>query len=302
MTDPDEERAPLLPKDPQGCASSLPPLETDESPLSRVFQGLRWAGGALLSLASVPLACLGLGPIVFIPQGHQGAVLRFGKFSHLVGPGTYNQNVGMETFLLKSIQVQMLSIPCQQALTKDNVSLTLDAVVFFAIVHLPKALFAVQDVEQSIVNVAKSAMYALLGEMTLQDLFTHRSQVSQRVKELVGGYAADWGVEVRGIEIRDIHVPPAMQRVMAAVAEAEREGQAKVVSAKADLQASHTFAEAAEVLGRNPVALQLRYFQTLQEMASEKTSTIIVPTEVTSMFRGLAESVSVAAVGARAPP
>eukprot|EP00668_Euglena_longa_P032007 GGOE01041287.1.p1 GENE.GGOE01041287.1~~GGOE01041287.1.p1 ORF type:complete len:304 (+),score=102.41 GGOE01041287.1:83-913(+) len=261
--------------------------EDDSSFLSRLFQGLRWLGGAALSVITIPLACLGCGPIVVIPQGYQGAVLRFGKFSHLVGPGTYNQNLGMETFLVKSVQVQMLGIPCQQALTKDNVSITLDAVVFFRIVDLPKALFAVQNCEQSVVNVSMSAIYTLLGETTLQELFAHRSNISRRVRELVSHYTSEWGIHVEGVEIRDINVPPAMQRVMAAVAEAEREGQAKVVSAEADLRASSTFAEAATVLSSNPVALQLRYFQTLQEIASEKSTTIIVPTEVTSMFRGL---------------
>jgi len=275
------ERMPLL----RGVLSA--DTREDSSPLSQAFQTLRWLGGAVLSVLCIPLACFGCGPIVVIPQGFQGAVLRFGKFAHLVGPGTYNVNIGMETFLVKSVQVQMLRIPCQQALTKDNVSITLDAVVFFRIADLPKALFEVMDCESSVVNVAQSAMYTLLGEQTLQELFAHRAEITQRSREIVGHYTEPWGIEVHGIEIRDINVPPAMQRVMAAVAEAEREGQAKVVSAKADLQAAKVFAEAADVLGSNPAALQLRYFQTLTEIASEKSSTIIVPSEVTSMFRGL---------------
>eukprot|EP00669_Euglena_mutabilis_P011169 TRINITY_DN5832_c0_g1_i1.p1 TRINITY_DN5832_c0_g1~~TRINITY_DN5832_c0_g1_i1.p1 ORF type:complete len:370 (+),score=99.30 TRINITY_DN5832_c0_g1_i1:22-1110(+) len=281
------ERMPLL----RGVLSA--DTREDSSPLSQAFQTLRWLGGAVLSVFCIPLACFGCGPIVVIPQGFQGAVLRFGKFAHLVGPGTYNVNIGMETFLVKSVQVQMLRIPCQQALTKDNVSITLDAVVFFRIADLPKALFEVMDCESSVVNVAQSAMYTLLGEQTLQELFAHRAEITQRSREIVGHYTEPWGIEVHGIEIRDINVPPAMQRVMAAVAEAEREGQAKVVSAKADLQAAKVFAEAADVLGTNPAALQLRYFQTLTEIASEKSSTIIVPSEVTMMVEDFSDAISV---------
>ena len=119
--------------------------------------------------------------------------------------------------------------------------------------------------------------------------FTRLEQqdITCRIRALVNGYTEPWGIDVSGIEIRDINVPSSMQRVMAAVAEATREGEAKVVTAKADLEASHTFVEAAEVLGRHPAALQLRYFQTLQEIASERTSTIILPTEVQGIFREL---------------
>jgi len=235
----------------------------------------------------MPFACLGCGPVVIVNEGHRAAVLRHGKFVRMVPPGTYHRNVGVEKFIVKSIQIQTAMIPQQRVITKDNVSVTLDAVCFYRVVDVKKAIFNVQDCDKAVRNLAQSTLETLLGEKTLAELLTDRQELTHRVAELLDESCMSWGVHIEALEVRDIKMPEQMTRVMAIVAEAEREGEAKVVSANAELRAAATYAKAADVMSQNPVALQLRYFQTLQEIAAEKNSTLIVPSEITNMFRPL---------------
>jgi len=230
---------------------------------------------------------MGCGPIIVVNEGERAAVLKYGKFDRIVGPGTYHYNIGTEQFILRSIQVQTLVIPQQRMLTKDNVAVTIDSVVFYKVIDVQKAIFNVKDPGSAIANLALGILPSLLGEKSLDEVFANRDKINQRVTELLDEHTETWGIQIQALELRDIKIPDNMERVMAAVAEASREGEAKVVTAQAELKAAKTISEAAEIIGKNPVALQLRYFQTLTEIASEKSSTIIVPSEVTNMFRGL---------------
>eukprot|EP01090_Pellita_catalonica_P001889 TRINITY_DN11603_c0_g1_i2.p1 TRINITY_DN11603_c0_g1~~TRINITY_DN11603_c0_g1_i2.p1 ORF type:complete len:189 (+),score=39.63 TRINITY_DN11603_c0_g1_i2:102-668(+) len=173
-------------------------------------------------------------------------------------------------------------------MTKDNVSVVLDAVCFYRIDDVEKAIFNVANCEEATKHLAQSTLETLLGERTLDQLLSGRQEITERVAELIDEQTEQWGIHVQALEIRDIRIPANMQRVMAAVAEAHREGEAACVMAQAELRAADTFDKAAQVMSKNPVSMQLRYFQTLTEIAAEKNSTIIVPSEVTNMLRPLA--------------
>jgi len=172
-------------------------------------------------------------------------------------------------------------------MTRDNVSVVLDAVCFYQILDVKSALFNVRDYEKATRNLAQSTLEALLAEHTLDELISERSEITKKTTKLLDKHTKHWGIHVHGLEIRDIRIPDSMQRVMAIAAEAKREGQAAVIMAEAELVAAEKYYQAASVMGGNPIAMQLRYFQTLKEIAAERNSTIIVPSEVTNMFRGL---------------
>lgn len=243
--------------------------------------------GYLYSLCCIPFCIFGAGPVVRVDEGHQATVLKYGKLSHIVGPGLYHRNIGSEEYVIKSVKLMTLDIPRQQVMTRDSVSVTLDAVCFYKINDMKRAVFNVSDSEAATRNLCQSALEQLIGEMTLEGLLSQRSKVAERLSEIIIGQTEMWGILVEGLEIRNVVLPESIQRTMAAVAEAQREGQAKVVMADAELRAADTFRKAASIMGQNPVALQLRYFQTLTEIAADNHSTMIVPSEVTSMFRAL---------------
>eukprot|EP01088_Endostelium_zonatum_P012141 TRINITY_DN26316_c0_g1_i1.p1 TRINITY_DN26316_c0_g1~~TRINITY_DN26316_c0_g1_i1.p1 ORF type:complete len:329 (-),score=97.57 TRINITY_DN26316_c0_g1_i1:49-1002(-) len=259
----------------------------DTTATAKYFQVNRAVGGVLYNLFCLPLACFGSGPLVVVNEGHRAAVLKFGKLDRVVPPGTYSRNIGTEEFIIKSIKIQSMLLPPQTLLTRDNVPVTLQAIVFYRIVDFEKAIFQVQDMENATSYMAQSILETVLGEKTLEALLTNRVKIISRVAELIDEYTTEWGIHIETLEIRDIRVPQQMERVMAATAEAQREGQAKVVMAASELKAAEAFAQAADIMSETPSALQLRYFQTLAEVAADRNHTILIPSEVTNMFRPL---------------
>ena len=167
----------------------------------------------------------GGGPLVQVNQGEQALVLTYGKLTDVVGLGLYHRNLGT---LIKNNKFQTLVIPQQQVMTKDYVAVTLDAVCFYRIIDLKKATFNVSDSANATRNLSQSVLEQLLGEKNLDDILCNRQEMSDRLSELVTDKSKAWCIKVKAIEIRDIRVPESIQRTMAAVAEAEREGAAKV--------------------------------------------------------------------------
>jgi regulator of protease activity HflC (stomatin/prohibitin superfamily) len=266
------------------------PAETDDDCCSSCFRCLRLCGGCCCSVICCPFGCCGGGPVIRVNEGYRAAVLRFGKLVRIVGPGTYHYNYGSEDYILKSIKVEMLEIPKQHMMTRDNVTVEVDAVVYFQVYDVKKALFNVQQESLATLNIAQATLRTVIGEHNLDKLFSKRQEINQRLTELIDEHTEPWGVRVTAVEVKDIQIPPEMRRVMAATAEAEREGNAKVITAEAEYRAATTLAKAAQIMAQNPVTLQLRYFQTLTEIASERNSTIIVPSEISGMFRTIRES------------
>jgi len=262
---------------------------SDDSSMSHLFQCGLSMGGFIYTMFCIPFSCFGCGPVVKVNEGDRAAVLKFGKLDRILPPGSYYRNVSTEKFIIKSVKIQTITIPTQRVLTRDNVPVTLQAVCFYKIDDLEKAVFGISNCERATLYMAQSILETLLGEKTLEEILTSRQKIIARVTELIDQYTEEWGIHIQALEIRDIRVPQDMERLMAAAAEAQREGEAKVVMAAAELQAAETYLQAANVLSDSPGALQLRYFQTLSEIAVEKNNTILIPSEITNMFRPLSK-------------
>jgi len=245
-------------------------VQSESSTMSYFYQWGLAIEGYAATLFCIPFAICGSGPVIQVEEGNRAAILEYGQLKAIVPPGTYHRNIGSEEFIIMSIQIQTLTIPSQQVMTKDNISVVLDAVCFYRCDNVEKAIFNVDDCDEATKNLAQSTLETILGEKTLDELLTKRQEITERVAELIDQQSESWGIHIQALEIRDIRIPDSMQRVMAAVAEANREGEAKVVMAKAEFKAASTYSKAAKIMARNPVSMQLRYFQTLTEIASEK--------------------------------
>jgi len=262
-------------------------VDDDNTACSSCLRGCLWFGGAFQTVCCIPcLPCGGGGVSFKIEEGYRAAVLHYGKLKQVVGPGTYYANPCTTQFKVVSIQVVTLDVPRQQVMTKDNVSLTINAVVYYQIVDVKKAIFNVRDCQSATSNFAQSTLRTVIGEHNLDEIFANRAQINARLTHIIDVETDLWGIKVTNVEIKDIQIPPEMERVLAAVAEAKREGDAKVITASAELRAANTLAEAADIMMTNPMSLQLRYFQTLTEISAEKNSTIIVPSELITGGKG----------------
>ena len=254
---------------------------------SKFFQKMRKLGGSIITILSLPVAVLGCGPVVTVPEGHRAAVLSFGKFTGIKPPGVYARNVGYECYQIVNVQIQTMKMSKQCVITKDGIQISIDAVCFFRIVDIEKAIFSVKHYVSAISNLACYTLEVILGEHTLEELLQSRDIITKRIADIIEEKTQEWGIHIAGIEIRDIDLPEALIRVMASGAEASREGQAKIITAKAELEAAEAYAEASKVLTETPGAMQLRYLQTLTEIASEQNSTIILPSEVSGLLASL---------------
>jgi regulator of protease activity HflC (stomatin/prohibitin superfamily) len=253
---------------------------------SMFYKGVLWGGGCLTTaLCTVVCPCCGPN-IVKVNEGYKAAVLRYGKLERIVGPGTYFRNPCIEEFFVKSVKIVTLDVPPQHVITRDNVTVRINTVVFYQIVDIQKAVFNVDACDSAISNFAQSTIRTVIGENSLDDIFQKRSAINERLTRIIDEETEGWGIKVPNVEVKDISIPENMQRVLAATAEATREGRAKIITAEAELTAASTLAEAADIMSTNPMALQLRYFQTLTEIAAENNSTVIVPTEVFGLLGG----------------
>jgi len=255
--------------------------------MTELFKTCLSCKGWIFTLCCIPCACCGGGPTIKVPEGQRAALLIYGKLVRIVPPGTYHVNVGIEEYRLCPISVLTLEIPSQRVMTRDNVSVGLDAVCFYQILDVQSALFNVRDYEKATRNLAQITLEQLIAQHSLDELISVRSEITKKTTKLLDKHTSHWGIHVSGLEIRDINIPDSMQRVMAIAAEAKREGEAAVIMAQAEYKAAETYVKAANVMSANPIALQLRYFQTLKEIAAEQNSTILVPSEITNMFKGL---------------
>lgn len=170
-------------------------------------------------------------------------------------------------------------------MTADNLSVQVDAVVFFFVSEPIKAKFAVEDYQMAVKTLAATTVRVLIGEHTLQQLFSERASINKRLAQIMQEKTLQWGLTIQGVEIRDIAIPDNMKRAMAQVAEAGREAEAKVVVAEGQKRASKLFAEAAETMASEPISVQLQWFETLRSIAQDKSSTIIVPDSILSLVQ-----------------
>jgi regulator of protease activity HflC (stomatin/prohibitin superfamily) len=197
--------------------------------------------------------------------------------SHPKGPGLVLIFWPFETMIKVSLQTVAHEVPSQDVITRDNVSVKVNAIVYFRVVDPARAIVQVQNYLYATSQLAQTTLRSVLGQAELDDLLAEREKLNVKLQEIIDQHTEPWGIKVSMVELKNIDLPPDMQRAMARQAEAEREKRAKIIHAEGELQASVKLAEAAEIVSKNPVTLQLRYLQTLTEISAEKNSTIIFP-------------------------
>jgi regulator of protease activity HflC (stomatin/prohibitin superfamily) len=193
------------------------------------------------------------------------------------GPGLVLIFWPFETMIKVSLQTVVLDVPPQDIITRDNVSVKVNAIVYFRVVDPGRAIVAVQNYLYATSQLAQTTLRSILGQVDLDDLLTERDKLNARLQEIIDQHTDPWGIKVSMVEVKNVDLPLDMQRAMARQAEAEREKRAKIIHAAGELEASVKLAEAANIISANAVTLQLRYLQTLTEISAEKNSTIIFP-------------------------
>jgi len=176
-----------------------------------------------------------------------------------------------------SLRTVVHDVPPQDVITKDNVSIKVNAVVYFRVIEPMKAIIDVENFLYATSQLSQTTLRSVLGQAELDELLSHREKINERLQEILDMHTEPWGIKVSNVEVKNVDLPQEMQRAIARQAEAERERRAKVISAEGEFQASTRLSDASEILSKNPMALQLRYLATLVEIATEKNSTIIFP-------------------------
>lgn len=235
--------------------------------------------GIILALIGVFLSY----SLKVIKQYERGVTFRFGHLRPMLEPGLHFLLPGIDKLERVDLRVVTLTIPPQEIITKDNVSVRVNAVVMFEVIDSRKAVLEVENYAVATSQIAQTTLRSLLGRASLDDLLAHREELNEDLAEIINGQTERWGVLTRIVEIKDVEIPEMMQRALAREAEAERERRAKVISAHGELQSSRELREAAEELGKAPAALQLRYLQTVLELGADQNSTIVFPLPIDIM-------------------
>lgn len=210
----------------------------------------------------------------------RGVVFRLGRFTGVRGPGIYFLIPFIERSVKVDLRVVTLDVPSQEAITKDNVTVKVNAVVYFRVVKPEDSVIKVFDHRYATSQISQTTLRSVIGQSELDEVLAHREKINQTLQRIIDEQTDPWGVKVSIVEIKEVELPQAMQRAISAQAEAERERRAKVVHAEGERQAAEQLAEAAKVMATQPIALQLRYLQTLTVIATEKTNTIVFPLPV----------------------
>ncbi|GHJ99958.1 SPFH domain-containing protein [Streptomyces sp. NPDC003753] len=213
-----------------------------------------------------------------VKQYERGVVFRFGRLLGSPRPPGFTLIVPVMDRLQKvNMQIVTLPIPAQEGITRDNVTVRVDAVVYFKVVDPANALIRVEDYRFAVSQMAQTSLRSIIGKSDLDDLLSNREKLNQGLELMIDSPAVGWGVQIDRVEIKDVSLPDAMKRSMARQAEADRERRARIINADAELQASKKLAEAAGVMSAQPAALQLRLLQTVVAVAAEKNSTLVLP-------------------------
>jgi regulator of protease activity HflC (stomatin/prohibitin superfamily) len=213
-----------------------------------------------------------------VKQTERGVVFRLGRAQENVRPPGLTMLVPMVDRMTKvNIQVVTLPVPAQDGITRDNVTVKVDAVVYFRVIDPMRAAVVVQDYRFAILQVAQTSLRSIIGKSELDDLLSNREKLNEGLEIMMDSPAAGWGIEIDRVEIKDVALPESMKRSMSRQAEAERERRARIISADGEFQASQKLSEAAAVMAETPAALQLRLLETVVEVAAEKNSTLVLP-------------------------
>lgn len=232
----------------------------------------------LVSAVLAAGAVYGVAAARVVRQYERGVVLRLGRLrSEPKGPGFTMVIPGVDRLRKVNLQIVTMPIPGQDGITRDNVSVKVDAVVYFKVINAVDAVIQVEDYRFAVSQVAQTSLRSIIGKSDLDELLSNREKLNEGLEVMIDSPALGWGVQIDRVEIKDVSLPEAMKRSMSRQAEAERERRARIINADAELQASKVLAQAAKQMEDNPSALQLRLLQTVVAVAAEKNSTLVLP-------------------------
>ena len=224
----------------------------------------------------------------------RGVIFRLGRLRGPKGPGLILIIPFIDRMIRVELRTVALEIAPQDIITRDNVTVKVNAVAYFRIFDPSKAIVAVQNYFQATLQISQTTLRSILGQSELDELLAHREMINEKLQKVIDEQTEPWGIKVSIVEIKDVEIPQDMQRAMARQAEAERERRAKIINAQGEFQAAEKLAMAADIISKNPAALQLRYLQTLAEVATENNSTTIfpIPIDIIKPFMNMWQSKS----------
>jgi len=234
----------------------------------------------LVVLILIPMA------IKIVPEYQRGVIFRLGRLIGAKGPGLFFIIPFIDRMVKVDLRVVTMDVPSQEIITKDNVTVRVDAVVYFRVVDPEASVVKILDHVRGTSLISQTTLRNVLGQSELDELLTQREKLNQMLQRIIDEHTDPWGVKVSTVEIKEVELTDQMKRMMAAQAEAERERRAKVIHADGEFQAAAKLSQAANIIAREPTTLQLRYLQTLTEIASERNSTVIfpIPIDLIRMF------------------
>ena len=230
-----------------------------------------------LSPIIIILAVLAFTSLKILNEYERGVVFTLGRFSGIKGPGLIVIIPGIQQMTRISLRTVVLDVPSQDIITRDNVSVKVNAVVYYRVMDAGKAVLQVENYYYATSQLAQTTLRGVLGKMEMDDLLSNRDKINVELQQILDTHTEPWGVKIANVEVKNVDLPQEMQRAMAKQAEAERERRAKIIHAEGEQQAAEKLAQASEIMSRSPAALQLRYLQTLTEIAADKNSTVVFP-------------------------
>ncbi len=238
--------------------------------------------GVLLIIAVVLI----LSSIKVLKEYERGVILTLGRFSGVKGPGLIIVIPGIQQMFRISTRVVVLDVPPQDIITLDNISVKVNAVVYFRVLNPEAAVLNVENYMYATSQFSQTTLRSILGQAELDELLAKREKINKQLQEIIDLHTEPWGIKVSSVEVKNVDLPQEMQRAIARQAEAERERRAKVIHAEGEFQAAEKLSSAASIIAKNPAAIQLRYLQTLTEIATEKNSTTLfpIPVDLISLF------------------
>ncbi len=252
---------------PPGDLASEPP----SSMLSTIIRTFLLGFSAILMIPLLPFQ------IRIVAEYERGVIFRLGRLTGAKGPGLFVLLPFVDRMVKVDLRTITLDVPSQEAITRDNVTVKVNAVVFFRVVEPTDAVVKILDYVRATSQISQTTLRSVMGQTDLDGLLSQREEVNQQLQKIIDEETEPWGIKVSAVEVKDVELPQTIQRAMGAQAEAERDRRAKIIAADGEFQASERLREAAEVMAREPITLQLRYLQTLGEIAVENNSTIVFP-------------------------
>jgi regulator of protease activity HflC (stomatin/prohibitin superfamily) len=257
------------------------------------------AGAGILTLIIIALFILA-NAIRILREYERGIIFRLGRLMGTKGPGLILLIPMVDRMVKVSLRVVTMDVPPQDVITRDNVTVKVNAVIYFRVIDASKAIVEVEDFLYATSMISQTTLRSVLGQVELDDLLSNREKINQQLQKIIDDQTEPWGIKVSVVEVKNVDLPQEMQMAIARQAEAERERRAKIIHAEGEYQAAEKLALAAGIIGKTPTGIQLRFLQTLTEVAVEKNSTIIFPVPIdlfTPFIKKLSESGSVGKEG-----